>query len=373
MVNKIEEEEKNKMNLLLITQKVDKNDDILGFVHGWIEEFSKNVEKLTIICLQGGEYNFSSNVQVFSLGKPTQGWPASDWERLFCKLKALVSFYKYIFKLRKEYDAVFVHMNKEYVLLGGLFWRVMGKKILMWYNHIFGNFSTRIAIFFSNIVLHTSPHAFTACFHKSRIMPAGINTNVFRKNKNIEKNSQSLLFVGRISPIKKVDILFKAVDILREEGKQIFVEIYGEPFSDSDENYLNEIKREFKHLIDGGFIKLCGSLPNYKTPDVYNKNEIFINLTNSGSLDKTTLEAMSCETLVLVSNKSFEDIFSNKMKGILMFEENNYYDLSEKIKNLLDISQDKKVTIASEMRQLVLKKHSLEKMIEKTIKYAFNL
>ena len=57
------------MKLLIITQKVDKNDPILGFFHGWVEEFAKNVEKLTVVCLGVGEYDLPQNVQVFSLGK----------------------------------------------------------------------------------------------------------------------------------------------------------------------------------------------------------------------------------------------------------------------------------------------------------------
>jgi len=32
------------MKLLILTQKVDIDDDVLGFFHGWLEEFAKNVE-----------------------------------------------------------------------------------------------------------------------------------------------------------------------------------------------------------------------------------------------------------------------------------------------------------------------------------------
>lgn len=57
------------MRLLIVTQKVDKNDPILGFFHRWIEEFSKHCEKLTVICLQAGEFKLPANVTVLSLGK----------------------------------------------------------------------------------------------------------------------------------------------------------------------------------------------------------------------------------------------------------------------------------------------------------------
>jgi len=57
------------MRLLIITQKVDKNDPILGFFHRWIEEFAKYCQSIIVICLQKGEYNLPKNIKILSLGK----------------------------------------------------------------------------------------------------------------------------------------------------------------------------------------------------------------------------------------------------------------------------------------------------------------
>ena len=102
------------MRLLIITQKVNKNDPILGFFHRWIEEFAKRFEKLTVICLEKGEYSLPENVRVLSLGK----------EEGRSKAEYLSRFYRYIWEERNNYDAVFVHMNQEYVLLGWKFWKL---------------------------------------------------------------------------------------------------------------------------------------------------------------------------------------------------------------------------------------------------------
>ena len=72
------------MKLLILTQKVDKNDDVLGFFHGWILEFAKNYEKVTVICLYEGKHDLPENVKVLSLGK----------ERGVSKLKYILNFYK---------------------------------------------------------------------------------------------------------------------------------------------------------------------------------------------------------------------------------------------------------------------------------------
>ena len=57
------------MKLLILTQKVDKEDPVSGFFHGWILELSKRFEKVSVICLEKGNFNLPKNVEVFSLGK----------------------------------------------------------------------------------------------------------------------------------------------------------------------------------------------------------------------------------------------------------------------------------------------------------------
>ncbi len=64
------------MKLLILTQKVDINDDVLGFFHRWILEFAKHYEYITVIALEIGEYNLPENVKVppGSMAVPVLGW-----------------------------------------------------------------------------------------------------------------------------------------------------------------------------------------------------------------------------------------------------------------------------------------------------------
>ena len=113
------------MKLLIVTQVLDKHHPILGFFHRWVEEFATHCEKVTVICLQKGEYTLPDNVIVYSLGK----------EIGKSRLAYLATFYKLIWKLRHEYDNVFVHMNQIYVISGAPFWRPLNKKVSLWYAH----------------------------------------------------------------------------------------------------------------------------------------------------------------------------------------------------------------------------------------------
>jgi len=116
------------MKLLIITQKVDKDDPILGFFHRWIEEFAKKFDSIIVICLEKGQYNLPKNTKVLSLGKPSSVKASKGKGR---RLVYIWNFYKFTWQERKNYDAVFVHMNPVYVILGGLIWKIFKKKITL--------------------------------------------------------------------------------------------------------------------------------------------------------------------------------------------------------------------------------------------------
>src|SRR3989344_4756264 len=127
------------MKLLILTQKIDKEDPVLGFFHGWVAKLAEKFEKISVICLQKGEFNLPNNVKVYSLGKKNKKLP------VLSRAKYLTNFYRYILGLHADYDAVFVHMNQEYVVLGGWMWKLIRKKIYLWRNHTKGSVFTHLA------------------------------------------------------------------------------------------------------------------------------------------------------------------------------------------------------------------------------------
>ena len=85
------------MALLIITQKVDRQDPTLGFFHHWLEEWSRQYGELTVICLEQGEVALPSNIRVLSLGKEER---QSRWQYL-SRLTA------YLWQEKKNYRTVF--------------------------------------------------------------------------------------------------------------------------------------------------------------------------------------------------------------------------------------------------------------------------
>src|SRR5680860_23709 len=303
------------MKLLIITQKVDQNDPILGFFHRWIMEFSKHCEKVTVICLQKREYHLPDNVQVLSLGKEKQLQERTSLksskrpvlEEQFSKIKYIWNFYRYIWQERKNYDSVFVHMNQEYILLGSPIWHLRGRNIYMWRNHGMGNFLTCLASYLCKKVFCTSTESYTAKFKNTVIMPVGVDTNIFKPIVSVIRKKYSICMVGRISPPKHVDDTLKAVNLLIKSGVQVTFDIIG-PRPERDSEYYNMLE---KYIVDNELsssVRILPSVTHDKLPAIYSSYEICINLSQSGMFDKTILESSACGTIPLVSNPALSGV-----------------------------------------------------------------
>ena len=280
------------MNILILTQTVDINNPVLGFFHNWIKEFSKQYKKVTVICLECGEYKLPKNVKVLSLGK----------ENGRSIIKYIFKFYFYIWNERKNYDMVFVHMNQEYVLLAGDVWRFMGKKVYLWRNHATGNMLTRLAIFLANKVFYTSPKSFTAKFKKAVKMPVGIDTDFFIPDSSVKKIPKSILFLGRIAPVKRV---VEFIDWFREQNSSHVATIAGESLP-KDKDYEVRLRKLIENYGLASRVKFVGAVTHEDARRLYRTHEIYVNLTPAGSMDKTIFEASACETKIIVENKDLK-------------------------------------------------------------------
>lgn len=269
------------MKLLIITQKVDKNDPILGFFHRWLEEFAKKFEKVTVICLEKGVYSLPENVKVLSLGK----------EEGRSKAEYLSRFYRYVWNEKNNYDAVFVHMNQEYVLLAGDLWQLLGKKVYLWRNHAKGNLLTRIAVALSHKVFYTSPQSFAAQFKKAIQMPVGIDTQFFKPDPQVVRVPNTYLFLGRISPVKKV---LEFIAWVKSNGYQATL---AGPILKEDREYGEEVKRNLNNKI-----RFIGPVTPEEARALYLSHEFYVNKTPAGSFDKTIFEAVACGCKLMVDN-----------------------------------------------------------------------
>ena len=277
------------MKLLVLTQKVDRKDPVLGFFHRWLEELSTRFEAITVICLGKGEYELPANIRVFSLGK----------ERGSSKLSRLLRFYALAWRERRSYDAVFVHMNQEYVLLMGDIWRLMGKSVYLWRNHAYGNALTRVAVSMVRKVFYTSPSSYTARFSNAVQMPVGIDTDFFSPEPSVARKPHSFLFLGRIGPVKRV---LEFVEWFNTLGGEATATIAGDALP-KDREYEDEVKRRASDRVS-----FVGPVDQRGARDLYRRHETYVNKTLAGSFDKTIFEAAACECKLALDNADLKEL-----------------------------------------------------------------
>lgn len=331
------------MKLLIVTQVVDTEDPVLGFFHRWIEELSRHAESINVICLKEGKHNLPDHVHIHSLGKESGKG----------RVTYIIRFLTYIFSFREKYNSVFVHMNQEYILLGGLIWKLLGKHIYLWRNHHSGSIVTDIAAAFCRKVFCTSKFSYTAKYDKTVYMPVGIDMDTFYPRTSIERQKNTLLFIARISPTKRLDIILEALLTLKEKGKNLHLDVYGEP-REEHAQYLKDLSAyALAHELD---VEFHGAVKHAQTPQLYTRSDICINMSTNGMYDKTIFEAMACGCLSVASNDNLIGLIDD----VFIVRQEDSHDLAQKLAYLLDLSQERKDNYRRVLREIAMKHHSLK-------------
>ncbi len=334
------------MKLLIYTQKIDKDDTVLGFFHDWVLKLSVFFENITVVCLEKGNFEFPEKVKVVSLGK----------ERGGTRLKYIINFYKLLIGLQGTYDSVFIHMNQEYVLLGGLYWKLKGIPVYLWRNHKMGSFLTHIAIFLSNKVFYTSIKSFTASFSNSVHMPVGVNSELFKENLSVIRKKYSICMVGRVSPVKHIDTALESINNLVKDGVQVSFSIIGDT-PKRDWEYLNKLKSYVEENNLTKIVTFKNGVPSKLLSEIYGSFEICLNLTDEGSFDKTIVESTMCGTIPLVSSKSFSGILPEAC-----ITDTNPKNIAQSIKDLLE--PETQIHIKKDLEKFA-NSQSLEELVSK--------
>ncbi len=314
-----------RMKLLIVTQTVDIENPVLGFFVSWIEEFAKRVESVEVICLWEGKYDLPANVHVHSLGKVDNRQSTVGSRFIYA-----IRFLSLIWRLRRGYDAVFVHMNQEYVLIAGWLWKLLGKRVYLWRNHYAGSWLTDVAAAFCEKVFCTSKYSYTAKYKKTVIMLVGVDTERFTPDARVARKPHSILFLARMSPSKRPDMLIDALALLAQGGTDFTATLVGSPLP-RDEAFYESLKEKVRSLSLADKITFFPGVPNSETPDLYRAHEIFVNASPSGMLDKTLFEAAASGCLVLAASEDFFQATSGKFS----FTEGDADSLMERLQALL--------------------------------------
>ncbi|MDQ5955539.1 MAG: hypothetical protein QG621_542 [Patescibacteria group bacterium] len=339
------------MRLLLCTQVVDKGDSNLGFFHRWIEEFAKHCEEVVVICLREGVHELPHNVRVLSLGKEYDTW----------RLTRVYRFLRYIWEYREHYDAVLVHMNPEYVVLGGRLWKRWHKPIGLWYAHKSVTRKLRYAMRFLNRVFTVSQDSFRIATPKVCVLGHGIDTALFKPDIHTESTELRIVTAGRIAASKHLLEMLQTLDVLHERNEQFVFTVVGEATTAQERTYKEEFEKAIQERPYRDKVHLVGAVKYHKLPALLRTQDVALNFGATGNMDKAGLEALAAGVPLLATNPQFATLLEPHGLYVLG-DATRAADMLQKF-----LSRPDRPAIVATLRNKVVEEHSLEKLIPKIL------
>jgi teichuronic acid biosynthesis glycosyltransferase TuaC len=201
--------------------------------------------------------------------------------------------------------------------------------------------------------LRKSIATFTGDSTRLRIIPDGVDGSVFTLPKNdVRPLSNQILFVGNIRPVKGVDVLIKAMQILARRRPDVKLVLVGESFY---KNYRIEYDRLRDMVSKLGLesqVEFVGKKSNAELVHYLQESALLVLPSRRETLGTVLLEALACGTPVVATRCGGpEDIVTDEV-GVLVPTEDPEA-LARGIEQVLDAR--------ATYDPVVLRAHALEK------------
>ena len=254
--------------------------------------------------------------------------------------------YNYTNKIKKFYNSVMVMSNL--VIAGSNF---IFSHISENYGNFFLNTKRKLLVVFRGIN--------TSYFHSKKISHTKIEK--FSKANNIDRNNFIILLPGRLTHWKGQKLFIEAIKILTEKNDiQSF-----EAVILGSEQGRNVYKKKLIRLVDQHrLVNDVLFVDNLKLmPIAYKISNIVVSAsTEPEAFGRISVEAQSMEKPIIASNiGGSKETIINERTGFL-FESGNSGKLSEKIAEILNLSDVTLNGIGTEARKNVISKFTVEKM-----------
>lgn len=145
-----------------------------------------------------------------------------------------------------------------------------------------------------------------AAHSKIKVVPPGVDLDLFkpadktqaRRALNIAADARVVLFVGRMEPLKGIDILMRAAKLLRARANARLLIVGG---GQDDDAELLRLKALAAQLRIQDMVTFTGAVEQERLPAYYNAADVMAMPSYYESFGLAALEAMACATPVVAS------------------------------------------------------------------------
>jgi glycosyltransferase involved in cell wall biosynthesis len=347
------------MNLLIVNYEMDDSSPVLAWQASVARRLASAFNKVVVFTERIGTHTLLSNMEVFAL----------PYRRSTTSLNfnpASSSFFSLLDC--HNINVCFIHMAHRWSYT--LFPHTVCRSIplLLWYAHGSVTPHLRRALSCVSRVVTSTPEGFRIPSPKIFSIGQGINTSLFTPPQFVSSRN-TIISIGRISRRKRIHLLVDVVHALHQRGfKHLSLRLVGPQLTDDDRNYWREVESRIEERNLGAFITYLGALPQGSHPQLYVDCFVHLNMSLTGSMDKTVLEALSCGCPVLTTNPAFETMLHRHKEFFCHPDE-----VSEIATRCASLYEQAATYPPQELRGLVENNHDEASYVNKVIEHLHQL
>ncbi|MCC7209290.1 MAG: glycosyltransferase family 4 protein [Anaerolineae bacterium] len=352
------------MRVLMITQKLDPADPVLGFTAGWVRALLNRLQHLDVLCLERppedrlerffGEY--PPNLRTLSMGK----------ERGLGKIGMARGFYRALIGVAQRTDLIFSHMVPRYTWMATpVAWSYPIPQLL-WYTHRQDSRELRWAVRAARAVATAAPESFPFASQKVRVLGHGIDADFFAPDEDTPRDDPPLVVhVARLMPIKRQHVLLQAIAKLPDVPLQAAF-VGAVPPGESAE-YRLQLEQLAAGLGIADRVTFTGGLPPEGVRDMVRRATVAVNLSPPGLFDKAALESLMAGTPTIVATSAFDELLGERRAALRIEAPDDADGLANRLADLLDTSAEQRATMGADLRERTRAAHSLDGLMNRLV------
>jgi glycosyltransferase involved in cell wall biosynthesis len=349
------------ISFVFVTQVIDDEDSVLGFVPGLVRGLSRVFDRVWVIANEVRTEPDDLHAEVISLGKDRgahRGARSLTYARVLARLA------------RERPAALLAHMCPVYLNLAAPIFKPARIPLLLWFAHPADSSSLRLAERLADGVLTSLPGAFPRSSPKVHVVGQAVDLDLFPFSPSAPPGSTlRLLALGRTSPSKGYATIIRAVAKARKQGSPYSLRIEGPSTTREERRHRRDLTELVREEGVDDAVTLGNGVPRAQVPGVIRESDLLVNAMVGGSGDKVVFEALAIGRPVVASNPSFRDLLSGTRLP-LAFPEGDPDVLADRLGAIATAGADAWSGTVSVLRRRVETDHSLKGWSEQVLRVA---
>lgn len=295
------------MRLLVVNFEMDRLSPTMAWSQQIVDRLADSCETVAVLTQRLGCYDPPPNVHVAVM--PLVRLMALPFGTVV--LDRLVNRQAHELATSHQVDVCFVHMAIRWAHALEPTYRRLRLPVLVWYAH--GGVSPELhcAHEAATRIVTSTKEGCRLVSDKIHVIGQGVDSDLFDLQP-LDAERNDVLAVTRLSPRKRVDRLLDVMDSLRAlpGGAAIRLRVVGAAITRQDRRYEAALRERLQRDRLEDRVEVLGFVPQAKIPAQYRRAFLHLNLSRTGSMDKTVVEALATGCPVLTSNDAFADLLA---------------------------------------------------------------